>query len=128
MSSLESLRLPVSLFHRIKSGKIILSSNEIEAFQIRASEKGLDIDAVHKNVLMDLFDALKIRKIFLKQLEQIRNFAEALKNEELTITFSIEGDRVLTVGYNTSPKLSQLLMRTDSIEINNLGKLMKLLL
>ena len=128
LSSLESLRLPVSLFHRVKSGKITLFSNETEAFQISVSEKGLDIDALDENVLMDLFDAIKIRKSFLEQLEKIRNLAVALKNEELTITFSIEGNRVLTIGNNTSPKLSKFLMRTDAIEINNLGKLMKLLL
>ena len=128
LSSLESLRLPVSLFHRVKSGKITLFSNETEAFQISVSEKGLDIDTLDENVLMDLFDAIKIRKSFLEQLEKIRNLAVALKNEELTITFSIEGNRVLTIGNNTSPKLSKFLMRTDAIEINNLGKLMKLLL
>jgi len=98
------------------------------AFKLNATENTVDIDAVSQDFLKDLISDLMGRKSFREQLEQLKTIAEDLKQEGLTITFSIEGDRVLLIGKDAKPKLANIVTRTKAIEIRNLRKLMKLLL
>lgn len=98
------------------------------AFQLNARENTIDIDAVNQDFLKELISDLIGRKSFWEQLKQLKTIAEDLGKEGLTITFSIEGDRVLLMGRNAKPKLSNVVTGTNTIEIGNLRKLMKILL
>ena len=124
----KSLRLPVWLFHGLKSGEIILFSNETAVVRLSASENVVDIEAVNQQFLKDLVSVMKSGKPLLGQVKQLKTVAEDLRNEGLTVTISIEGDQVLAMGKEAKPKLSKVITGTNAIEINNMQKLLKFLL
>jgi hypothetical protein len=123
-----SLRLPVWLFHGLKSGEIILFSNKTAVVRLSASENVVDIDAANQQFLKDLVSIMKSGKPLLGQVKQLKTIAEDLRKEGLTVTISIEGDQVLAIGKDAKPKLSKVITGTNAVEINNMMKLIKFLL
>ena len=123
----KSLRLPVWLFHGLKSGEITLFSNKTAVVRLSASENVVDIDAINQQFLKDLFNNMKSGKPLLEQVKQLKTIAEDLRKEGLTVTISIEGDQVLSIGKDAKPKLSKVITGTNAVEINNIMKLIKFL-
>ena len=50
-----------------------------------------------------------------------------MKEEGLTFTLSFKGDRLVTIGLEAKPTLSRLVTGTSAVEINNLRKLLELI-
>ncbi|MCK4933688.1 hypothetical protein KAS06_03365, partial [Candidatus Bathyarchaeota archaeon] len=65
-------------------------------------------------------------KSFLKKFAYLKNIAEELKNENVTITVSYKGIVVLTLGSDAKTNLSRLITGAKEIEINNLRKLIQM--
>jgi hypothetical protein len=61
------------------------------------------------------------------RLAQLRDIAGELKDEGLTVTLSFKGDRLVTIGVEAKPTLSRLVTGTGAVEINNLRKLLGLI-
>jgi len=72
-----------------------------------------------------LRDSLGV-KSFLKKFSYLKNIAEELKNENVTITVSYKGIVVLTLGSDAKTNLSRLIIGTKDIQINNLRKLIQM--
>jgi hypothetical protein len=49
-----------------------------------------------------------------------------LRDEGLTVTISYKGTSAVTLGANAKPTISQLVTRSNAIQINNLLKLIEL--
>ena len=74
-----------------------------------------------KDVLKDSMGLRSFREL----LRQLKNAAEELKSEGVTVTISYKGATVITLGSDTKPNFSQLITGTTEIEINNLRKLIQ---
>jgi len=120
------VQLPTWLGHVIKSGEVSLFSGDVEALQLKAENKKIDLNAVNKEFLKDVVGSMGGGKSVRSKLAQLKKIARELRDEGLTITISYKGDLVLTVGSEANPKFSRLVTRTNAIEINNLRKLMEI--
>ena len=120
------MQLPTQLGHIIKSGAVTLSARNKEALKMRAENNRIDIDAIDKEFLRDVVGNMGDGKSIGNRINQLKDLAQELQNEGLTITISIKGDLVITVGSDAKPKISQIITRTNAIEINNLRKLVEL--
>jgi hypothetical protein len=120
------VQLPTQLGHIIKSGAVALSTRNKEALKMKAENNRIDIDAIDKEFLKDVVGNMGDGKSIGNRINQLKDLAAELQNEGLTITISIKGDLVITIGSDAKPKISQIITRTNAIEINNLRKLVEL--
>ena len=120
------MQLPTKLGHIIKSGAVTLSTGNKEALKMKAENNRIDINAIDKEFLKDVIGNMGDGKSIGTRISQLKGLAEDLKNEGLTITVSFKGDLVITVGSDAKPKISQIITRTNAVEINNLRKLVEL--
>ena len=120
------VQLPAWLGHVITSGEVTLSTDNKEALHLKAGNKKIDLDVVDKKFVKDIVGGLGGRTSIRGRLNQVKSIAEELRDEELTVTISYKGNRVVTVGASAKPKLSRILTGTNAIEINSLRKLIEL--
>ena len=120
------MQLPTQIGHIIKSGAVTLSTGNKEALKMRAENNRIDINAIDKKFLKDVVKNMGDGKSIGNRISQLKGLAEELQNEGLTITVSFKGDLVITVGLDAEPKISQIITRTNAVEINNLRKLVEL--
>jgi len=121
------LQLPNLLGHVFKLGDVAVSINDQETLQLKAENKKFDLDLIDKQFVKKVLSGLGDGRTSLwSSLSQVRNIAEQLRDEGLTVTISYRGSKVVTVGSNAKPTLSQLVTRSNAIQINNLLKLIEL--
>jgi hypothetical protein len=120
------VQLPTQIGHIIKSGAVTLSTGNKEALRMKAENNRIDINAIDKEFLKDVVGNMGDGKSIGNRINQLKGLAEDLQNEGLTITVSFKGDLVITVGSDAKPKISQIITRTNAVEINNLRKLVEL--
>jgi len=118
------------LVHALKSGEVSLFTNGMKTLQLKVENKKIDVNLMNKELLkITLRVGVEAKgKSLLERLTHLQNIARELKREGLTITISHKGCIVLTLGSGANPTLSQLLTRTNAIEINNLSKLIQLVI
>jgi hypothetical protein len=120
------VQLPTWLGHVIKSGEVTLFTDDVEALQVKAEDNKISLNATNKEFLKDVMGSVRGAASIRSKLAQLKSIAGELKDEGLTVTFSYNGDRLLTIGLEAKPKLSRLVTRTTAVEINNLRKLLEL--
>ena len=120
------MQLPTWLGYIIKSGEVTLFADNKEALHLRAENKKIDLDVVDKKFVKNVVGSLGGRTSIRGRLDQIKGIAGELRDEELTLTISYKGNRVVTVGAAAKPKLSRVVTGTNAIEINSLRKLIEL--
>lgn len=120
------MQLTTWLGHVIKSGEVTLATGDVEALQIKAEDNKIELSIADKQFLKDVLGSAGDGKSIRNKLAQLKSLATELKDEGLTITLSYEGDLLVTIGSEAKPKFSRLVTRTDSVEINNLRKLIEL--
>lgn len=123
------MQIPIWLLHSLKSGEASVLIDGIETIQLRIENKKIDINLQNKKFVKDV---LKVevepeKKSILKKVQQLKDIAEELKKEELTVTFSHKGCAMLKLGAEARPKLLRLVTLSKAIEINNMGKLIQLI-
>ena len=123
---ISGVQLPTWIGHVITSGEVTLFTDDKEALHLKAGNKKIDLDVVDKKFVKDVVGSLGGRTSIRGRLSQIKSIAEELRDEELTVTVSYKGNRVVTVGADAKPKLSRVLTGTNAIEINSLRKLIEL--
>ena len=121
------MQLPTWLGHVIKSGAVTLSTGDVEALQIKAEDNKIDVNIDSKEFLKDALGSAGTGGSIRSMLAQLRSIAEDLKAEGLTVTLSFKGDRLVTIGLEAKPTLSRLVTGTGAVEINNVGKLLELI-
>ena len=117
------MEIPFLLFHFLKSGEISLLTKGKKALKLKVENKNLNVNLLDKELMKDLMKASSREKTFLGSFRSLRNIADNLKGEGLTITVSYEGSIVLKLGSEASSSLLG-----DAIEIRNLSKLLRLVL
>jgi len=120
----------------LKSGKITVSTNNVESLEIRAADKKIDINAVNKTIIKEALSASRKSQgnkgilgsidVARSSLDLFKGVAEELSEAGVTVTLSYKGDRVVTVGSEAKPKLSRFVTGTKAIEINSPVKLVEL--
>jgi hypothetical protein len=120
----------------LESGKITVSTNNVDSIKIRVADKKIEINAVNKIIVKEALKATRkkegnkgiLRSIELVQsnLGMLKEVAEELSDAGVTITLSYKGDLVATLGSQAKPKFSSFATGTKAIEINNPIKLIEL--
>jgi hypothetical protein len=138
--------LTTFLAESIKSGKIRVSQNNTEALEITALDKKIDVNAKDKEFVKDIIISSvrkgddKLQKGVIGTigrgvtgLRTVRNMqpmvkeiAEDLQREGVTVTISFKGDPVITMGSEANPKFTRFLLGTKSVEINSIRKIVEL--
>jgi hypothetical protein len=137
------MQLTTALAEMLESGKVVVSANNVEALEIKADNKKIDITALSKEFVKDALAATRdtkkgkgLREGIKGTVGQIKNArgslellkvaAEELSAAGLTVTLSYKGSVVVTLGSEANPKLSNIATGTKAIEINSTRKLVEL--
>lgn len=124
----EPPQIPLWLFQTFKSGEINLSTSGKESLQLKIENRRFGINLLRKELLKYMLSEVKPEKTsILRMLAQLKNTAEKLKQNGLTITISHKDQIILTLGAEANPTLSKLVTRTNAIQVNNLTKLIGLI-
>ena len=139
--------LTTLLAESIKSGKIKVSQNNTEALEITAQDKKIDVNAKDKEFIQDIISSVRKDKEDDKSqkgvigtigrgvtgIRTVRNvqpmvkeIAEDLQREGMTVTLSFKGDTVITIGSEADSKFTRLLLGTKSVEVNSIRKLVEM--
>lgn len=119
----------------LKSGKVTVSVGNVEAVQVTAENKKIDITAIDKTIVKDVLAAAREEKSkgLLDQISTARSslgmlkgVAEELSEAGMTVTLSYKDSVVVTMGCEAKPKLSSILTGTKAIEVNDPKKLVEL--
>ena len=122
------LQIPLTLAHILKQGSISLQTDGVEHIQVTVQNNKTDYNFLQKEMLKTLLEleAETAEKSMLEKLKTLKNLAEKLKHDRLTVTISHQGETMLTLGYEAKPTLSQIVTGTNAIEVNNMIELIKL--
>jgi hypothetical protein len=120
------VQLPTWLSHVVKSGEVTLFTDDREALQIKAEDNKIDLNAANEEFLKEVVGTAGAGGSIRSKLAQLKDIADELKDEGLTVTLSYKGYRLVTIGAEAKPKFSRLVTRTNAVEINNLRKLLEL--
>lgn len=121
------MQLPTWLGHVVKSGAVTLSTGDVEALQIKAEDNKIELCIANKEFLKEVMGSAGSGASIRSRLAQLKGIAGELKEEGLTVTLSFKGDRLVTIGLKAKPTLSRLVTGTSAVEINNLRKLLELI-
>ncbi len=119
------MQLPTWLGHVVKSGEVTLFTDDEEALQIKAENNKIELSIANKEFLKDVVGSAGSGGSIRSKLAQLKDIADELKDEGLTVTLSFKGDRLVTIGAEAKPTFSRLVTRTNAVEINNLRKLLE---
>ena len=114
------------LSHVLKSGELQLFTNDVKVLELEAKNQRINLNIIDKKFLKDVLRDNVDAKSFLKKLAYLKNIAEELENENVTITVSYKGVVVLTLGSDAKTNLSRLITGKKEIEITNLRKLIQM--
>ena len=116
------------LINASRHGSISLQTNGVENVQLQIENHKIDLNLLQKEQIKTLLEleAKTDENSILKKLRTLKNTAEKLKRDGLTITISYKGQTMLTLGSEANPTVSQMVTETNAVEINNLVQLLAL--
>ena len=134
------MQLTTLLVETLKSGRIIVSQNDVEAVEVNVADKKIDVNAVDKHFIKEIVSSARgaaakkgVGESIRRSVDTIREarkaqplvkeLVEDLCREGVTITVSYKGDRVITVGSEAHSRISRVITGTTGIEINSPLKL-----
>lgn len=137
------MQLTTLLVETLKSGKITISQNNVEAIEVNVGNKKIDANVKDKEFVKEIVSSARgastkkgvgesIRRGVdtLKEARKaqplVKELVEDLCREGVTITVSYKGDRVVTVGSEANSKLTRLVTGTKGVEINSPRKLVEM--
>jgi hypothetical protein len=137
--------LTTFLAETIKSGKIKVSQNNTETLEITAQNNKIDVNAKDKKFIKDIISSTnknnkKPQKGIIGTIERsvnglktarnvqpmVKEIAEDLRREGMTVTLSLKGDTVITIGSEADPKITQLILGTKGVQINSVKKIVEI--
>ena len=137
------MQLTTMLVEAVKSGKLTLSQNNDPKIEVNVQNKNIDVNAIDKKFIKEIISSAtqgkpnksvgqKIRRN-IKTIQEtrkmqpfIKEIAEDLCREGVTITLRYKGNRVVTIGAEANSKFTRLVTQTRGIEINSPLKLAEL--
>jgi len=125
------LEIAMILAHTLKQGSLSLQTNSVEHIQLTIQNNKMNLNFLQKKLLKTLLELgpepETTEKSTLEKLKMLKNLAEELKQDKLTITISHKGQTMLTLGYEAKPTVSQIVIGTNAIQVNNMIELIKLI-
>jgi hypothetical protein len=117
------------LFSLLQSGVADIFANGIEVLHLKVEQDRIDLDLMNKELLTDFLKNADARDHSLsRKLAMLRSVAQRLKSKGLTLTISVRGSLLLTLGLEAKPGFSRVFTGTDAIEVNNMSQLSQLIL
>ena len=127
----------------VKSGKVTVSAKNVEALEITAANKKIDVKALDKEFIKEALEAAMREKkdkgigasikgavgqikTARSSLDMLKEVAEELKEAGVTVTLTYKDDVVVTLGSEANSKFSRVVTGTKAIEINSPKKLAEL--
>ena len=110
----------VRLLKGIKSGSLQIKENGKESINLSANDGKILVNLT--NVSFNIPSTQGI----LSKLNDARELAEKLKENNLTLSIMHSEKEVLKLGKDAKPKLSQMVTRSRAVEITNIRELRKL--
>jgi hypothetical protein len=115
-------------------GNILVEFNEKPLLSIDFKEETVIEMDVKDTSLFDLIEidysnnssSNSDNKSFWDVLHNARDFADALKEKQLTIVLSVKGKETLIIGEKAKPSISQILSKSKNIEIKSVKAVAKL--
>ena len=114
-------------------GSILVELNEKPLLSIDFKEETVVEIDVKDTSLFDLIEIYSssdsnsnLDKSFWDIIHNARDFAETLKEKQLTIILSVRGEETLIIGEKAKPSISQILSKSKNIEIKSIKSLAKL--
>lgn len=101
-------------------------TGDVEALHIKAADRKFDLSVTDKEFMKDAIGSVGNDSSIKNKLDRLKTIAEELKAEGLTITLSYKGDQLVTLGQDAKSKISRLVTKTEALEINNIRKLIEL--
>jgi hypothetical protein len=130
------VQLTTWLVETLKSGKVTVSQNNVEALKIKAEDKKIDVNVTEKKFIKEIISSAREGSSIKGSVNQIKvardmrpllkEIVEDLCKEGVTITISYKGDRVATIGSEANSKFTRLVTGTRGIEINSPAKLIEM--
>ncbi len=136
------MQLTTFLAETLKSGKIKVSQNNVEAVEITAQDKKIDVNAKDKEFVKEIISAARkgsddqpkgLISSIERSVKTVRNMqpmvkeiAEDFCREGVTVTLSYKGDKVVTIGSEADSKFTRFLTGTKGVEVNNPRKLFEM--
>ncbi len=146
------MQLATLIGQMFESGKVTVCANNVEAVEIRAANKRIDVNATNKDFVKEVIASVRsagreekgegagvgesvkesvggIRstgRTVRDTLDMLKDVAEELRDAGITVTISYKGDVVVTMGSEAKSRLSRLVTGTKAIEINSLPKLIEM--
>ncbi|MGD6852166.1 MAG: hypothetical protein ACQCN6_08930 [Candidatus Bathyarchaeia archaeon] len=134
------MQITTLLVETLKSGKITISQNDVEAVEVNVNDKKIDVNAKDKDFIREIVSSARgagtkggvtetIRRGVdtLKEARRsqplVKEIVEDLCREGVTITVSYKGDRVVTIGSEADSKFTKVITGTKGVEINSPLKL-----
>ena len=115
------------LIQTLKHGEITLTTTDVEALQIKIQDNTLDINILQKQPLQTILKQQTPNLHLNEVLKNLKNLAEQLKHNNITIKISYKNQPTLTLGAQAHPTITQIITGTNAIQINNLTQLTQLL-
>ncbi len=130
-----------ALVATLKSGKIRIIQNEKETVEVNIQDKKIDANVKNKEFLKEIVSGtseakkgtvesihrgIDMLRETRKSLPLVKELADDLCREGVTITVSYKGSRVITVGSEANAKLTRIITRTKGVEINSPRKLVEM--
>ena len=121
-----------------ESGKVVLSTGDLQVLKVDLSSKRIDVDVEDKAFIKRVI-AMR-SELAPKQpnaegspsisgpLALVRSVAEMLCSRGITITFSYKGHRLATIGAEAKPTLLQHITKTRGIALNSLYTAIKMII
>ena len=114
--------------HTLTLGEVGFLMDGKEALKVKLGDKKININLQgEKSILGNFFNVeVDPEKQSAEGFQQLKDMAEKLKKDELTVSLSYQGDTFLKLGKEAKPStFLKLVTRSGAIEID-LGKLMQL--
>ncbi len=127
-SESEILQIPLWLVQILKQGKLSLQTNGLEGIELQIEDNKMDLNFQRKELIkyvLELETEMKEKSV-LEKLKILKSLAEKLKKKGSTISISLKGQKIITLGLEAQPRISKIMTGTNAIEIDNLVELTKL--
>ncbi|MDH3656732.1 MAG: hypothetical protein OEM77_01140 [Nitrosopumilus sp.] len=117
---MKNFDLPANFLSFLNSGglKVTCDGSPSINFMIEGNSRIIDI--------IDIPIEITKRPGLIKQLSEAKDLAKNLKQENITLEIRLQGEPVLKLGENVSPKFAKIVTLSNNIEITDLRKLKKL--
>jgi hypothetical protein len=123
-----------------ESGKVILSTGDVEVLKVDITSKHIDVDIEDKNFVKRL---VAMRDQFApkpqngedegtpqvgKALSMVRTVVGALSKQGVTVIVLYKGHRIATLGAEAHPILLQHILKTKGVALNSLFTAIKMVI